>query len=53
MNQSQELFDKAQKLIPGGVNSVRAFRSVGGSPFFTRQRGYLTTADDQVLIDYV
>ena len=56
MNQSQELFDKAQKLIPGGVNSpVRAFRSVGGSPFFTKQAkgATLTTADDQVLIDYV
>jgi glutamate-1-semialdehyde 2,1-aminomutase len=56
MNQSQALFEKAQKLIPGGVNSpVRAFRSVGGSPFFTKQAkgAKLTTADDQELIDYV
>jgi glutamate-1-semialdehyde 2,1-aminomutase len=56
MNQSQVLFEKAQKLIPGGVNSpVRAFRSVGGSPFFTKQAkgAKLTTADDQELIDYV
>ena len=56
MNQSQELFKKAQELIPGGVNSpVRAFRSVGGSPFFTKQANgcRLTTADDQELIDYV
>jgi glutamate-1-semialdehyde 2,1-aminomutase len=56
MNQSLKLFEKAQKLIPGGVNSpVRAFRSVGGSPFFTKEaRGCrLTTADDQELIDYV
>lgn len=56
MNQSQELFKKAQKLIPGGVNSpVRAFRSVGSSPFFTKQASgcRLTTADDQELIDYV
>ena len=56
MNHSQELFEKAQKLIPGGVNSpVRAFRSVGGTPFFTKQAkgATLTTADDQVLIDYV
>ena len=56
MNQSQELFDRAKKLIPGGVNSpVRAFRSVGGSPFFTKKASgcRLTTADDQELIDYV
>jgi glutamate-1-semialdehyde 2,1-aminomutase len=56
MNQSQELFERAKKLIPGGVNSpVRAFRSVGGSPFFTKKASgcRLTTADDQELIDYV
>lgn len=34
---SQELFEKAQKYIPGGVNSpVRAFRAVGGSPVFIK-----------------
>ena len=34
---SQELFEKAQKFIPGGVNSpVRAFRAVGGSPIFIK-----------------
>ncbi|WP_221392333.1 glutamate-1-semialdehyde 2,1-aminomutase [Dyadobacter sp. NIV53] len=34
---SQELFEKAQKFIPGGVNSpVRAFRAVGGSPVFIK-----------------
>ena len=51
MNQSQELFDKAQKLIPGGANSpVRAFRSVGGSPFCKQAKGAtFTTADDRVL----
>ena len=56
MNQSLKLFEKAQKLIPGGVNSpVRAFRSVGGSPFFTKKASgsRLTTADDKELIDYV
>lgn len=56
MNQSQELFDRAKKIIPGGVNSpVRAFRSVGGTPFFTKQAkgARLTTADDNELIDYV
>ena len=56
MNQSTELFERAKKVIPGGVNSpVRAFRSVGGTPFFTKQANgcYLTTADDQKLLDYV
>ena len=56
MNQSQVLFEKAQKLIPGGVNSpVRAFRSVGGTPFFTKRASgsRLTTADEHELIDYV
>lgn len=56
MNQSSDLFTKAQKVIPGGVNSpVRAFRSVGGTPFFTKKaKGcHLTTSDDQTLLDYV
>ena len=55
-SESIELFEKAKHLIPGGVNSpVRAFRSVGGTPFFTRKaEGYkLTTADGNDLIDYV
>ncbi len=35
MNRSDSLFESAQRLIPGGVNSpVRAFRAVGGHPFF-------------------
>ena len=54
--QSQTLFEKAKKLIPGGVNSpVRAFRSVGGTPFFTKKADgcKLTTADDRELLDYV
>jgi glutamate-1-semialdehyde 2,1-aminomutase len=56
MNNSQELFERAKKIIPGGVNSpVRAFRSVGGSPFFTKKASgcHLTTVDDRKLIDYV
>lgn len=56
MNKSTELFNRARKIIPGGVNSpVRAFRSVGGTPFFTKKaKGcHLTTADDKTLIDYV
>ncbi len=53
---SESLFARAQQLIPGGVNSpVRAFRSVGGAPFFTRsaQGATLTTADGKELIDFV
>ena len=40
-DQSEELFDHAQQVIPGGVNSpVRAFRSVGGTPrFIARAKG--------------
>ena len=38
MNKSENLFERAKALIPGGVNSpVRAFRSVGGTPFFTKK----------------
>lgn len=53
---SRKLFERAERCIPGGVNSpVRAFRSVGGTPFFTRkaQGALLTTVDDQELIDFV
>jgi glutamate-1-semialdehyde 2,1-aminomutase len=53
---SDSLFARAQQLIPGGVNSpVRAFRSVGGAPFFVKSaRGAtLITADDRELIDFV
>ncbi|MDQ8203163.1 glutamate-1-semialdehyde 2,1-aminomutase [Pelagicoccus sp. SDUM812003] len=56
MSTSNELFERAKKLIPGGVNSpVRAFRSVGGTPFFTKKANgaTLTTADDRELIDFV
>lgn len=55
-NRSEELFKKALTLMPGGVNSpVRAFRSVGGSPFFTdrAQGSRLTTVDGNDLIDFV
>ncbi|MEO7414281.1 MAG: glutamate-1-semialdehyde 2,1-aminomutase [Opitutaceae bacterium] len=53
---SDSLFTRAQQLIPGGVNSpVRAFRSVGGAPFFVKraQGATLFTADDRELIDFV
>ncbi|MDG2168680.1 MAG: glutamate-1-semialdehyde 2,1-aminomutase [Opitutales bacterium] len=56
MNQSNDLFERAQKIIPGGVNSpVRAFRSVGGTPFFTKRAegAALYTADDRALVDFV
>jgi glutamate-1-semialdehyde 2,1-aminomutase len=56
MSSSSELFARAQQLIPGGVNSpVRAFRSVGGAPFFTKsaQGATLTTVDGKELIDFV
>ncbi|HWL17139.1 MAG TPA: glutamate-1-semialdehyde 2,1-aminomutase, partial [Opitutus sp.] len=53
---SEQLFARAKQLMPGGVNSpVRAFRSVGGAPFFVKAaRGAtLITADDRELIDFV
>ncbi|UTW44472.1 glutamate-1-semialdehyde 2,1-aminomutase [bacterium SCSIO 12696] len=56
MQRSQQLFDAAQKHIPGGVNSpVRAFRAVGGTPvFFERADGaYLYDADGNRYVDYV
>ncbi|MEJ2769192.1 glutamate-1-semialdehyde 2,1-aminomutase [Mycetohabitans sp. B46] len=56
MSKSQLLFERAQRTIPGGVNSpVRAFRSVGGTPrFIARAHGpYLWDADGQRYIDYI
>jgi glutamate-1-semialdehyde 2,1-aminomutase len=56
ISQNQQLFERAQKHIPGGVNSpVRAFRSVGGTPrFFVAGSGaHVTDADGQRYIDYV
>jgi glutamate-1-semialdehyde 2,1-aminomutase len=56
MTRNEQLFARAQKTIPAGVNSpVRAFRSVGGTPrFFTRGEGaYLWDADGKRYIDYV
>ena len=53
---SQALFDRAARVIPGGVNSpVRAFRAVGGEPIFvTRAEGaYLYGADGASYLDYV
>jgi len=56
MTRSHDLFQRAQRHIPGGVNSpVRAFRGVGGEPvFFERGDGpYLYDADGRRYIDYV
>ena len=52
---SKQLFKKAQKVIPGGVNSpVRAFKSVGASPIFIEKaKGpFLYDADGNRYIDY-
>jgi glutamate-1-semialdehyde 2,1-aminomutase len=56
LSRNDELFARAQRTIPAGVNSpVRAFRSVGGTPrFFERGAGaYLWDADGKRYIDYV
>jgi glutamate-1-semialdehyde 2,1-aminomutase len=56
INKSIELFARAQKTIPGGVNSpVRAFRSVGGTPLFIQKAkgSYLYDADGNKYIDYI
>src|ERR1700712_5100706 len=53
---STTLFDRAQRSIPGGVNSpVRAFKSVGGTPIFIdKAKGaYLYDADGNRYIDYI
>lgn len=55
-SKNDQLFERAQKTTPGGVNSpVRAFRSVGGTPrFITRAEGpYFWDADDKRYIDYI
>lgn len=56
MSRSEILFARAQKHIPGGVNSpVRAFRSVGGTPLFFKhaEGAYVTDEDDNRYVDYV
>ena len=53
---NQSLFEKSQKLIPGGVNSpVRAFRSVGGTPIFFKKGlgSKLWDVDGKQYIDYI
>ena len=56
MQKSEQLFERAQQTIPGGVNSpVRAFKAVGGTPrFITKADGpYIVDADGKQYIDYV
>lgn len=55
-SRNQQLFEKSQQLIPGGVNSpVRAFRSVGGTPIFFKKGlgSKLWDADGKEYIDYI
>ena len=55
-NAAAQLFERAQKVIPGGVNSpVRAFGSVGGTPRFISQASgaYITDTEGQKYIDYI
>src|ERR1043166_6040576 len=56
IKKSEELFNRAQSSIPGGVNSpVRAFKSVGGTPVFMQKAkgAYLYDADGNQYIDYI
>jgi glutamate-1-semialdehyde 2,1-aminomutase len=53
---SQDLFAEARRFIPGGVNSpVRAFRGVGGEPFFVERANgaYIWDVEGRKYIDYV
>lgn len=55
-NKSEELFEEALKHIPGGVNSpVRAFRGVGGQPFFAERAegAHVWDVDGKKYVDYV
>ena len=55
-SRNDQLFERARKSIPGGVNSpVRAFKAVGGTPrFVQRAKGaYFWDADDKRYIDYI
>lgn len=56
MNKSQRLFEEAQAVIPGGVNSpVRAFNGVDGTPLFIERAegAYIYDADGKAYVDYV
>nr|GFC11650.1 glutamate-1-semialdehyde 2,1-aminomutase, chloroplastic-like [Tanacetum cinerariifolium] len=56
MTTSENLFARAQDLIPGGVNSpVRAFRAVGGAPIFMQsaEGAWLTDVDGNKYVDFI
>jgi glutamate-1-semialdehyde 2,1-aminomutase len=56
VTRSRELFDRAKRVLPGGVNSpVRAFRAVGGTPFFVAHGhgSSLADVDGEEYVDYV
>lgn len=56
MTRSEELFERAKKVIPGGVNSpVRAFGSIGGTPRMIRSANgaYMTDEDGNTYLDFV
>jgi len=56
MKRSRELFDEAQRYLPGGVNSpVRAFKAIGGKPLFIRcgRGARIYDEDGSEFIDYV
>jgi glutamate-1-semialdehyde 2,1-aminomutase len=56
VTRSHELFDRAKRVLPGGVNSpVRAFRAVGGTPFFVAHGhgSSLADVDGHEYVDYV
>src|SRR5215212_6274482 len=53
---NESLYKRASEVIPGGVSSpVRAFRSVGGTPYFVARAGgaYVTDVEGNRYIDYV
>ena len=54
--ESRKLFEKAKRLIPGGVNSpVRSFKAVGGNPLFIKSAkgSRIYDVDGNEYIDYV
>lgn len=56
MQSNHDLFEQAQKHIPGGVNSpVRAFKGVGGDPIFFREGkgAWVTDAEGKKYVDYI
>src|SRR5439155_19324898 len=56
MGRSEELFERAARVIPGGVNSpVRAFKAVGGTPPFIAlgEGAYMEDVDGRRYLDYV